>query len=259
VLVLAAASWEGKFVMASLEEYGWKVDGHFALSPKPDGTVIQGPADPQIDTSHYSAVIALDTTALKYAGPISDFVHQGGGFIAAGEAAGLPAFASLMPAVPSGQLQNGGFEGDTAHPRKAFAMTPLTQLKAGAVAVEARDKQTAVAARRIGTGRVLQVGYSDTWRWRMGGLESDPVHDYRLWWSAMVSSIAYASRTPLTTAASVEPTPLASLVATLGGATVESAPRTNPLDDPRLIPILFGILMGAFFLEWASRRLRGRT
>jgi hypothetical protein len=260
VLVLGIVSWEGKFILASLEEHGWLVDAQFPLSPKTAGTVIQGDPDLKIDTAHYGAVILLDTSSARYASQISDFVRQGGGVIATGDAAALPAFASLMPGVASGQLLSSGFDTDTIHPRRAFAMRPITQLKPGAVAIEKRDNnQIAVAGRRIGTGRVLQVGYTDTWRWRMGGMENDPMHDYEAWWSSMVSSIAYAPRTPLSVSTSVEPTPMASLVATLGPAEVEQAPHPNPLDDPRLLPILFGIMMGAFFLEWASRRLRGRA
>ena len=51
---------------------------------------------------------------------------------------------------------------------------------------------------------------------------------------------------------------MASLVSILGPATVVKKAALSPLDDPRLLPALFGILMGAFLLEWASRRLRGR-
>jgi hypothetical protein len=259
ILLLGIASWEGKFILASLEEHGWDVDAQFGLSPKTAGTVIQGDPTLTIDTAHYGAVIVLDTSTTKYASQITDFVHKGGGFIAAGDAAALPAFASLMPGVVSGKLLSSAFGTDTAHPRRAFELLPITQLKPGAVAVEHRDDHIAVAARRIETGRVLQVGYIDTWRWRMGGTETDPLHDYTSWWSSMVSSIVYAPHATLPTSASIEPTPMASLVSTLGPSETEQAPQSNPLDDTRLLPILCGIMLGAFLLEWASRRLRGRA
>jgi hypothetical protein len=31
------------------------------------------------------------------------------------------------------------------------------------------------------------------------------------------------------------------------------------LDEPRLVPPVFGIMLAAFLLEWISRRLRGRA
>ena len=257
ILVLGIAAWEGKFILASLEEHGWQADAQFPLSPKTAGTVIQGDPNLTIDTAHYGAVIALDSSAAKYAGQITNFVQHGGGFIAAGDAAALPAFASLMPGVAGGQILSTPFSNDTLHPRHSFELIPITHLKPGAVVIERRDSTISVAGRRIGTGRVLQVGYVDTWRWRMGGMESDPARGYQLWWSNMVSSIIDAPRNALPVSGTVEPTPMASLVATLGPSETEQAPQANPLDDPRLLPILFGIMMGAFLLEWASRRLRG--
>src|SRR6185312_10232784 len=78
VLVIGVAGWKAKFITNSLEEYGWKVDGRYELFPK--GPVILGPASPQIDTAHYSLVVAADTAAGKYAGAIENFVRSGGGF-----------------------------------------------------------------------------------------------------------------------------------------------------------------------------------
>lgn len=265
ILVLGVASWEGKFVMAALEEYGWQVDARFDVSPKVTGVVIQGPAELQIDTAHYSAVIALDTSAAKYAGQISTFVHSGGGFIAEGAAASSATFAALMPGALGEQLPPTVTLADTTHPRSAFALAPITQLKPAAVAVEDRANEgtaavrIAVAAVRSGAGRVLQIGYSNTWHWRMGGKDGDPVRAYEKWWSAMVSSVAYAQRTPLASMTVTEPTPLASLVATLGAARAEAKPRIGLLDDPRFLPAAFALLMAALLAEWASRRLRGMS
>jgi len=255
VLVLGIASWEAKFITTSLEEYGWKVDGQYGLSPR--GGVVLGPPAPQIDTAHYSAVVAVDTSAIKHAGAIANFVKQGGGFIAVSDAASLPAFASLLPGTVGTTSRPTNFAVDTTHQRVALALSPLSQLKPDAVPVERRGDKVAVAARRVGMGRVLQVGYSDTWRWRMGGL-NDAAVDFRGWWSAMVASVAYAPRSVLANTASVEPTPMASLVSILGPAEPKKASRGNPLDDPRFLPVLFAIMMTSFFLEWASRRLRGQ-
>lgn len=259
VLLLGIAGWEGKFILASLQEYGWKVDARFGLSPK--GDVVQGASAIVIDTAHYSAVIALDSSAAKYARRIGDYVRQGGGFIAAGAAAALPAFAELLPGTVGAPLQDAPFETDSAHPRRALAVMPISHLRPGAVVIESRTGSpgsvTAVAARRIGTGRVLQVGYLDSWRWRMGGFD-DPVTSYRSWWSKVVSSVAYAPRTTLPVNAIVEPTPVATLVATLGAPIQQEAERGTLLDDPRLLPAMFALLMAMLFAEWSSRRLRGQ-
>jgi hypothetical protein len=56
ILVIGEAGWESKFVVAALEEEGWKVDALIRVAPGVD--VTQGSA--AIDTSRYSAVIALD-------------------------------------------------------------------------------------------------------------------------------------------------------------------------------------------------------
>jgi hypothetical protein len=260
VLVLGIASWEGKFILASLQEYGWKVDARFGLSPK--GDVVQGSPALVIDTAHYSAVIALDTSAARYARSIDAYVRHGGGFIASGVAATLPAFAELLPGTAGAPLQDAPFETDSAHPRRALAVTPISRLRPGAVAIETRTGAsgavTTVAARRIGMGRVLQVGYLDSWRWRMGGFD-DPVSGYRSWWSKVVSSVAYAPRAPRPVSAIVEPTPVATLVATLGTPSRQEQARGTLLDDPRLLPILFALLMAMLFAEWTSRRLRGQS
>jgi len=91
----------------------------------------------------------------------------------------------------------------------------------------------------------------------MGGIEksADP---FRGWWSGMVSSIAYAPRHSIENSSPVEPTPMASLVSILGAPTSQKAPGGSILDDPRLLPVLFGVLMFAFLVQWASRRLRGQ-
>jgi hypothetical protein len=159
-------------------------------------------------------------------------------------------------------LQDAPFEADSTHPRRALAVTPISRLKPGAIALETRTASAGgmitVAARRIGTGRVLQIGYLDSWRWRMGGFD-DPVSSYRSWWSKVVSSVAFAPLTTLPASTIVEPTPMATLVATLGAPSQQAKARGTVLDDPRLLPILFGLLMAMLFAEWTSRRLRGQS
>jgi hypothetical protein len=50
-----------------------------------------------------------------------------------------------------------------------LALAPITSLRSDAVPVEKRAGVVAVTARRTSAGRALQLGYEDTWRWRMGG------------------------------------------------------------------------------------------
>lgn len=258
VLVLGIASWESKFVLASLQEHGWTVDARFGISPK--GDVRQGAATIRIDTSRYAAVIAVDSSAAKYARTIGEYVRSGGGFIAVGEAASLGAFTSLLPGSAGAPLERTPFEADSAHQRNALALAPIRSLKEGAVALESRDARggriVAVAAQRVGRGRVLQVGYVDDWQWRMGGI-GEPASQHRDWWSRMVSSVAYAPRSALASDASVEPTPVATLVAVLGPPVQSAVTHGSILQDPRLLPLLFALLMTSLFAEWASRRLRG--
>jgi hypothetical protein len=139
---------------------------------------------------------------------------------------------------------------------------PISRLRLGAVVIETRsgapDAVVTVAAQRLGTGRVLQIGYLDIWRWRMGGVDADPVASYRSWWSKVVSSVAHAPRATLPAGALAEPTPVATLVGTLGPPTRNAAARGSLLDDPRLLPLLFALLMATLLAEWTSRRLRGR-
>lgn len=263
VLMLGVASWEGKFVMASLEEHGWRVDARFGLAPT--GDVVQGATTVHIDTSRYAAVIALDTFAVRYRAQIAEFVRRGGGFIATGEAAALPAFASLLPASAGTAIPGAAFDEDSLSPRRMLALTPLLQLKRGAVAIEAADERVAVAAWRVANGRVLQVGYLNSWRWRLGGGEpTDTVRDHRRWWSAMVSSVAYTPRWDLKVPGDrpTDAMPVASLVEALGPAKSQegsSGWRSGMLVDPRFLTTLFSLIVGALLVETASRRLHGRV
>lgn len=144
-------------------------------------------------------------------------------------------------------------------PRTALAIGPLRGLTSDAVPLERTPNgEIAAAARRVGNGRVLQVGYGDTWRWRMAGTDEDPVSAYREWWATMVSSVAYASRTPHAAPDALEPTPLATLISVLGPATPMSSTRVSLLWlDPRWLAWLFVVAPAALLLEWTSRRLRG--
>ena len=97
---------------------------------------------------------------------------------------------------------------------------------------------------------MLQIGYDDSWRWRMAGGPSS-ARAHRDWWSRVVSSFAYVPAEGVS-AATPESAPLAYLVDRLGAARAEPAERSGV--DPRIILALIMILLLA---EWTSRRFRG--
>jgi hypothetical protein len=145
----------------------------------------------------------------------------------------------------------------TASPRTGLGAFVIASPKAGAVPIESRDGAPVVMARRVGAGRVMQVGYDETWRWRLGGGD-EAAAAHREWWSRVVSAVAYAPivpRSPLPT--TLDETPLAALVSALGPATPMDMRATSPSNPARLTNILFAIAVVSLLLEWASRRLRG--
>ena len=256
-LVVGMAGWEGKFIAAALEERGWKVDARFALAPS--GDVEQGTARIRLDTARYSFVVAIDSVIKRYADQLPRYVRrQGGGLIVVGQASSVPALSQLLPArwgIPSRPTD---FRPeDIDDPRKSFALGDLYNLERGAMVLETREDDVAIAAWRAGEGRVIQIGYLDTWRWRMAGLEKDAVENHRLWWAALASGVAYAPRFDRQVTEEVEPTPLASLIETIGAPAPAELELAGILDDPRLLPLVFGVLLGLLMLEWLSRRLRG--
>ena len=224
ILVIANASWESKFAVAALEEEGWKVDESIHVAPGVD--VTQGPVA-TIDTSRYSAVIALDGASSPYSNRILAFAQMGGGVVLAREAASLDAMA---------RLRVGAID---------------------AVVLERRNGAVALAARRIGAGRVLQSGYEDTWRLRTGGGDN-AVRDHRQLWTDLVSRVAFAPRAPRqAVTASEDQAPMIGLVAALGPIAA-SRPTTNlPGGQSGAMLFLFSLLTLALIGEVASRRLRG--
>jgi hypothetical protein len=255
VLVIGNADWESKFVVAALEEEGWKVDAFIRVAPGVD--VTQGSAA-VIDTSRYSAVVALDGATSIYANRIIEFVRTGGGVVLAPEAASLDAMAPLRAGTggratsEARAMQSGG-----AVTLAALALAPITSLRSDAIPIERRSGAVAIAARRVGAGRSLQLGYEDTWRWRMGGGEG-AVRDHRVWWTGLVSSVAYAPRGPhAMTTAPTDEAPMVGLVAAIGPS-VSTAGMSNVAANPSdWTAWLFVLLTLALIGEVASRRLRG--
>ena len=279
--MIGRAGWEAKFVVAALEESGWRVDARLRLSDSMN--VAQGTAGAPTIATH-AAVVVLDTAVGAQAAIITRFVRSGGGLVLSGEAVRASAFAAIAPARGGRLLAPLHRSLDEGDPLDALALNALTSPRADAIALESRGAVPptssvattssptaaagathAIAARREGSGRVIQSGYSDTWRWRMeGGPGSVVAH--REWWSRLVAlaiptpgpathgiATDEGSAFPMLTAD--EGAPLAALTAALGTA-VDPPARSGPR-----APVL-PLWLGAFVLlvllaEWALRRTRG--
>ena len=252
VLVIGNATWESKFVVAALEEEGWKVDASIRVAP---GTNVDQGAFASIDTAHYSAVIALDSAVAPFASRIAQFVRAGGGVVLTSEAASLDAMSPLRAGATG--------RPETVNTQRqinllSLSVSPIAP-KTDAVPLETRGSVTTVAARRFVTGRVVQIGYVDTWRWRLNGGDNG-VRDHRRWWTGLLSDVAYAPRIPRSTNTGVtngdDPAPVADLIARIGPAATgnRSAPERSSQD---WMAVLFALALLALIGEVASRRLRG--
>jgi hypothetical protein len=250
LLVSGQAGWETKFVVAALEERGWDVDAHFVVSPKSD--VRQGEIA-AIDTARYSAVLAVDTAAARYADRIARYVRSGGGLVLWTPAAS--AFASVAPGGGVGiVIEDEGRAPTDSAPRLELELVPITRLAEDAIVLERRGSDVSLAARRVGPGRVIQTGYTNAWRWRMAGGDEAP-ESHRTWLAGLVARVAYTGRTTIS-AAPTDVAPLASLIDRLGPAVATGAGGAG-LDPNEMLRRVFGLLCGAMVLEWASRRVRG--
>ncbi len=257
VVVLGRAGWESKFAIAALEERGWTVRARLAVAP---GVVVEQGGAVALDTARTAAVVALDTTAAAYAPAVARFVRSGGGVVLAAEALAIPALRALAPARAGAPLPPDPARLASDEPRRALALEPLVSLVADAVPLELRDGRVAAAARRVGAGRVVLVGYADTWRWRMAGPEGAP-DAHRAWWAGMLAAAAYAPA-PAESArsASLDAAPAARLIAALGPPADGAPARATAASGPRTPPPwwLFALVAVALLAEWASRRARGR-
>jgi hypothetical protein len=239
-------------VVAALEEAGWKVDADMRVAPTVD--VTQGPISP-IDTSRYSAIIALDGTAASRASDIIRYVSSGGGLILGGTSGSLDAFASVRPGATGNVQTPSALEGEPGSATlKSLPVLPIVALRSDAVKLESRDGVTTSAARRQIEGRVLQDGHIDTWRWRMSGGDNSPA-EHREWWTKAVSSVAYA---PVVRRAEVfnDNAPVTRLIAALGPQS-QTSPSLASHARSISLWLLFAILSLSLLGEWTSRRLRG--
>jgi len=254
VLVLGAAGWESKFTIAALEERGWRVASRVRVAPGID--VTQGPLG-AIDTARYAAVIVLDSVAGSASQEIARYARAGGGVILGGSSSRKGGFAAIAPGRASARVAGVAGAVTSAAPRTGLGGFPVSSPGADAVVLESRDDMVMIAARRVDAGRVMQVGYDETWRWRMaGGDESAAAH--REWWSRLVAAVAYAPLIPRGSGmTSIDETPLASLVEALGPPTTMDGRPATRTDRARVTWMLFLLAAASLLVEWTSRRFRG--
>jgi hypothetical protein len=252
VLVLGRATWEAKFVITALEESGWTVDARLAIAPGVD--VTQGaPRSP--DTARHAAVVVLDAPSGAATSAIARYVRSGGGAIIGGAAASDGALATVAAGRTGRRTRPSSIAFADDAPRHALAFLAIVP-RADAIALEERDGRVAVAGRRVEVGRVVQLGYDETWRWRLGG-GAQAVDAHRAWWSALVSSVARRAVGALPRDPRDDDAPLARLVDALG---VPSASAGSMAAGARWVPspvLLFALVGASLLAELASRRLRG--
>ena len=252
VLVLGRADWEGKFVMSALTEAGWTVRASVPIAPnvsvRDDGVL-------PLDTSRYDVVIALDSSAADFGQAIARFVGQGGGLVASGDALGIESIRALAPGRAGARLPGRILlAGDSVRPRD-LPLRPLTLTRTDAITLDRQPAGSALIARRAGMGRVLAVGYDESWRWRMlGGASGLAAH--RRWWSAAAGSVARERGN--VQAVGDDAAPLASLVAAFGKPSPSATPAAR--GGRASLPFLLLVLIaGCLLAETASRRFRGTS
>jgi len=262
VLVLGAATWESRFLIAAIEESGWPVDAAVSLSPRV--TITQGAARLPLRARHAIVVILPGAPASAVA-LLPAFVRSGGGLVIVGEAARASGLASVRAGAPGITLSGEAGAEASDEPRHGLDLVPITVLADGSVPLESRDGRVAVAARRLGAGRVIQVGYDNSWLWRMGGNDESPVA-HRRWWTALLSGIvsqrAPASRVAITPQYdTLDAAPLSALTRDLGlpairTASAVPAPSQSSVAalDPRW---LLTLALVSLVSSWALRRWRG--
>ena len=172
-----------------------------------------------IDTSRYSAVLAIDSTAGRYGDRIARFVEQGGGLVLWTPAARARSLARIAPGVAGKRIEDEGAVPSDSAPRAALGLVPVERLADDAIVLERRGGNVSIAARRVGQGRVIETGYTTSWRWRMAGGDDAPSR-HREWLAGLVASVAYTGRTGIA-APPTDAAPLASLIDRLGPAAPE--------------------------------------
>jgi len=249
LLLVGVAGWESKFVAAALEEDGWSVSTRMTVAP---GAVVrQGSAAP-IDTASYSALIVIDSVSPLDARVVTRFVNEGGGLVASGPGVRHPALRGLLPAQTS---QIPGTLGALLGSSPRSGLNARVFRVSSQVVFERRDGAPVIGAIRVGSGRVLNVGYDDTWRLRMVAQEDAAPNRHREWWSSMVGGVALTRLVPRE-APAVDEAPYAATVAALGPPLTGGDLPDHGTPFPWEV-FLAAIAVSALLGEWLSRRLRG--
>lgn len=253
-IVLGRVGWEPRFIITALEEAGWSIDARLALGRERE--VRQGDASPRLE--RHDVVIVTDSgSANANAAALERFVRSGGGLILTGEAAGARVLAvrALLGArvIRSEESETRSFEGH--EPTHALPLLVLGNIVSDASVLDAREGLPAIVARRAQAGRVMQVGYAETWRWRMEG-EGLSVEEHRAFWSRLAGLVARGEARPAVRIADArDAAPLAALVQAIGPARDASA--SSQSSGPPFPSWLGPIILMALLAEWGSRRRRG--
>lgn len=259
-LVLGRVGWEPRFIITALEEAGWGVDARLVLGR--ERSVSQGDVSPRIER-HDVVIVADSALANDNAPALARFVRAGGGLILTGEAAGARALRALTGArvMRSEEPETRSFEGHD--PTHALPLVALGDIARDAILIADREGTPAIVARRVEAGRVMQVGYADTWRWRMEG-EGRSVEEHRAYWSRLAGIVARGEpravsgeggRVHGARADSRAAAPLVALIHAIGppAAAAPAGASRGPL-----FPIWLGpVILLALLAEWGSRRRRG--
>lgn len=208
-----------------------------------------------IDTSRYSAVLALDSTAAREGARIVRFVRSGGGLLLWPEAASIPALQAIAPAQNRPADSDLDRRGNGIVTLDSLPLRALVSLKLDAIVLSRRGLEVTLAAHRVGPGRVMQLGLDELWRWRMSG-PPDAAAAHRAWLARAVAGVAHAPRQGLDVIPG-DAAPYAALVDRLGGPVPASLPLAAAFSG--LLNVWTFILLSAALLtEWLSRRLRSR-
>ncbi len=249
VFVAGSADWESKFAIAALEESGWLVSARLAVGPGHD--VVQGTSLAALDTARYAVVVLLDSAAAERTRGVERFVRSGGGLVLAGDANRAPVVARLLAwrSLTREVAPLGTSAEDSAW--RGTSRVPFTPVTNRAVILERRAGNATLLARRHFAGRVVAVGYDQSWRWRMTGGEA-AVTAHREWWSRLAASVALRPAG----SGSNGSAPLAGVFGALGDP---SLPDVTPdWLGWRVLARLFGFLaFAALVAEWSMRRARG--